>query len=177
MPPGMDHSDALWDKSPSEKCTLMLRRRASWCLLWGFSPNRPQGQQSTTRSHQPPIQPLIFINQSDQCCLPTYPPQQTKSTHPTNISSQLPLTPQSTSVLCIWEPIQIHSILKASFQLRFIHSFHFLSHQLYPRLSSSFLCFCFPAKKCSFAILPSWQTLSTNIFSQPHFDPLAPAAI
>ena len=111
-PQGMDHSDALWDKSPSEKCTLMLRRRASWCLLCGFSPNPVQ--QSTTRSHQPAIQPLLFINQSDQCCLPTYPPQQTKSTHPTNISSQLPLTPQSTSVLCIQEPIQIPSFISLS---------------------------------------------------------------
>ena len=137
-PQGMDHSDALWDKSPSEKCTLMLRRRASWCLLWGFSPNRPQC------SNRPPE---AINHQSNHCYL---------STNQTNVVFR-PIHPNKQNQLiqlifplsCLW----LHSPLQYSTsrsRFKFIHSFHFLSHQLYPRLSSSFLCFCFPAKRCFF---------------------------
>ena len=163
---------------PQEWTTLMhsetnlLQRSALWCYVGGRADVYSVDFLQTQCSNRPPE---AINHQSNHCYLSTNQtnvvfrpihPNKPKSTHPTNISSQLPLTPLS---------IVHFSTLHLGVQ---VHSF--ISFSLTSTLStfySSFLCFCFPAKRCSFVILPSWQTLSTNIFSQPHFDPLAPAAI
>ena len=137
---------------PQERTTLMhsetnlLQRSALWCYVGGRADVYSEDflQTAPSAGNRPPE---AINHQSNHCYL---------STNQTNVVFR-PIHPNKQNQLiqlifplsCLW----LHSPLQYSTsrsRFKFIHSFHFLSHQLYPRLSSSFLCFCFPAKRCFF---------------------------